>query len=348
MIMKSNGINNKRLETVCHERLCTIKRTAQDSRDIDDQAWRGRLKEELSIIRKRELSEVYLLLYDCVVPVAEKYPVTVRGRAAASFIIWLFGLCHYNPMRFGSGPEVLFGKDDDEDDFEGSLYFEFNISEKAREDAVERIMTYLNVLPPPKELQGSMDDRRTIWISLRTSCCSGNNISWSDSFTDLGEGIMIDITHPDWKDQRKTSVISFYIHTDMEKITKFEEFKGVVPQNPEKDLRLFSLFSKEKARGLGLCGTEYVRNMILAYQQPKKLEDLIKILALTQGLGDRMMSQIHMIQTGAIGFDDVVATVEDLSGDRKGIVYAFSAVHIAEYAWIALALAWYRVRSDVS
>ena len=46
--------------------------------------------------------------------------------------------------------------------------------------------------------------------------------------------------------------------------------------------------------------------------------------------------------------DDVVVTVEDLNGDRNGIVYAFSAVHIAEYAWIALALAWYRVRSGVS
>lgn len=83
MIMKSNEINNKRLEIVCYERFCTIERVAQDSCAIDNQAWRDRLKEELSIIRKRELSEVYLLLYYCVVPVAEKYPVTVRGRAAA-------------------------------------------------------------------------------------------------------------------------------------------------------------------------------------------------------------------------------------------------------------------------
>ena len=97
-----------------------------------------------------------------------------------------------------------------------------------------------------------------------------------------------------------------------------------------------------------IYGTKYIRDNVLAYEQPEKLEDLIKILALTQGLGERIISQIQKIQAGTIGFDDVVATVEDLSGDRNGIVYSFSAVHIAEYAWIALALAWYRVRSGVS
>lgn len=348
MSIKNIETKSRRLESICLERLHAKVKASRELYVIDELIWRDRLVEELSIIRNRKLSEVYLLLYDCVVPVAEKYPVTVRGRAAASFVIWLFGLCHYNPMRFGSGPEVFFGKDKDEDSYEEPLYFDFNISEKAKKDAVERIMAYLNVLPPPKELQGPMDDRRPTWISLRTSCRNGNNVSWGEGFTHLGEGIMINITHSDWKYLKKESIISFYIHTDIERITKLAEFNGSVPQNPEKDLRIFSLFTQDKARGLGLYGTDYVRNEILAYQQPEKLEDMVKILALTQGLGSRIISQIQMIQAGMIRFNEVVATLEDVNGDRSGIDYVFSAVHVAEYAWIALTLAWYRLRPDPS
>lgn len=337
----------RRLESICHERLHTIVTSPEELHSIDETALRDRLKEELSIIRKRELSEVFLLLYDCIIPVANRYPVTVRGRAGASFIIWLFGLCHYNPMRFGTGPEIFFGEHDDEDDPKDPLYFSFNIPEKAKRDLVERIADHLDVILP-KEMKKSMEDRRTLQIDLRTSCRSGNNVSCDEETTHLGEVLKIDIMQPGWKNVKKGSVISLHVHTDMDGLSKLAELSGIVPQNPEKDIRTFSLFTPEKAEGLGLYGTKYIRDNVLAYQQPEKLEDLIKILALTQGLGERIISQIQKIQAGTIGFDDVVATVEDLSGDRNGIVYSFSAVHIAEYTWIALALAWYRVRSGIS
>lgn len=333
----------RRLESICHERLHTIVTSPEELHSVDETALRDRLTEELSIIKKRRLTEVFLLLYNCIVPVANRYPVTVRGRAGASFVIWLFGLCHYNPMRFGTGPEIFFAEHDNE----APLYFDFNIPEKAKRDVVEMITDYLNV-NLPNEMQSFMNDRRAVRISLKTTCRSENNVSCNEVTTHLGEALKIDITHPDWKNMKKGSVISLHVHTDMDRLSKLAEQSGIVPRNPEKDIRTFSLFTSEKAEGLGLYGTQYIRDNILAYQQPEKLEDLIKILALTQGLGERMMSQIQMIQAGTIGFDDVVATVEDLSGDRSGIVYAFSSVHIAEYASIALALAWYRVRSDVS
>ena len=344
---KDKEATSRRLESICQERLHAIVTSSEEPCSVDGTALRDRLTEELSIIKKRRLTEGFLLLYDCIVPVANRYPVTVRGRAGASFVIWLFGLCHYNPMRFGTEPEIFFGDYDNEDDPEVPLYFDFNIPEKVKRDAVERIADHLEVILP-KEMQKSMDDRRVLQINLRTACRSGNNVSCDEETTHLGEALKIDITHPDWKNMKKGSVISLYIHTDMDGLSKLAELSGIVPQNPEKDIRTFSLFTPEKAEGLGLYGTKYIRDNVLAYEQPEKLEDLIKVLALTQGLGDRMMSQIHMIQAGTIGFDDVVATVEDLNGDRNGIVYAFSAVHIAEYAWIALALAWYRVRSGVS
>ena len=69
---KDKEATSRRLESICQERLHAIVTSSEEPCSVDGTALRDRLTEELSIIKKRRLTEVFLLLYDCIVPVANR------------------------------------------------------------------------------------------------------------------------------------------------------------------------------------------------------------------------------------------------------------------------------------
>lgn len=296
------------LETFCKTRVSEL--FEEPSAAITE-----RLNQELRVVKERNLGFYFWIIYTLFEDLAKNQAAfSTRGSSADSFILFLFGLTHYNPMDHDLPMIFFFGTEAEK----RKLSFEINLSDEDRRRVFQRFLKCVSShVIDSEEAQKPL----ILEIDLQTGALENNevHVETQGNSEELPERkYKINLINKYWREEEGEGfVIRIYRNSDIDLLCELRKKTGeAAPRNPETDDEIFKYLDIADQRydphGLGIMDVPFIRNYFLNIVHPKSCVEISKLLGLSMATDAYIGNQQSLLEDKSISLDEAIAGREDV------------------------------------
>ena len=270
---------------------------------------------KICVVKERNLGFHYWLIYTLFGDLAkDMVPFSIRSSSADSFIIFLFGLTHYNPVDHDLPAVFHFGTEVEK----RKLSFDINLSDGDRKRVLQKLWGYVssNTIDI-EEAQKSL----ILEINLRTESPKDNEVhveTKGNTNEFQNKKYSITVLNKDWRPEKNEDfTIRIYRNSDIDLLSELRNKTGeVAPRNPEMDEEIFRYFDMADQRydpsGLSSMDSSFIRDYCLNIMSPKSCAELSKLLGLSLALGAYVGNQQPLLEDKTILLSEAITSREDV------------------------------------
>lgn len=262
-----------------------------------------RLDQELEIVKKRNLGFGMWLIYSLFKEfVHNGVPYSTRGSAGDSFILYLLGLTHYNPVEKHLPAIFIYGTDTNP----RSLSFQINLSKKDCKKAIQTVSELFKISINTEEVQRAS----VVEIIFQTDSFE-NNCTKTEFIKDNGRYSILVKDHTTPAEQ--SFKIVMYLNKDVEVLCELSNATDIkVPRKPEKEKEIFTIFEQADLSGIGSMDHIFIREYVLDTIHPQSVSDLAKFLGLAHSSVGYTNVQRPLLKDGIISLAQTISSAEDI------------------------------------
>ncbi|MBP3872006.1 MAG: hypothetical protein J6E46_13640 [Faecalicoccus sp.] len=264
---------------------------------------RLRLDQELTIIKERNLGFgmwfIHLLFKEFV---DQGVPFSTRGAAGDSFILYLLGLTHYNPVEKHLPALFFYGTESKP----RPLSYQINLSKKDRQKAIQTLCDMLKISINEGEVQRAS----VVEVILQVNSL-GSDYTKTEFIKDNGT---LSILVQDHKTPANHSfTIRMYLNKDVEVLCQLSNATSTkVPRKPEKENEIFSVFEQPSLAGIGSMDHIFIREYVLDTIHPHSVSDLARLLGLAHSSAGYTKLQRPLLKEETINLTQTISGAEDI------------------------------------